>query len=82
MVSLMNLAEFGYRSAETIETALIWFRLSGLWAIILALMLHISLITTGRADYLKKSYIYPMIYFPAILFVLIGVLTDLLIGFI
>lgn len=80
MVSLMNLAEYGYRSAENIETAYIWFQFSGLWPIIPALMLHIALLSTGRSNFLKKIYAYPLIYFPAIVFIVSAVFTDLMMG--
>ncbi|MDI6644221.1 MAG: histidine kinase N-terminal 7TM domain-containing protein [Methanobacteriaceae archaeon] len=80
MVSLMNLAEYGYRSADSIETAYLWFQFSGLWPMIPALMLHISLISSGRTIILKKNYVYPLIYLPAVAFIFIAVSTDLVIG--
>lgn len=80
LLFLMNLAEFGYRSAENIEGTLIWFEINGLWPLIPALLLNISLIFTGRTDFLKKSYAYPLLYIPAVIFVIIGVSSNYLIG--
>ncbi|MGC9517919.1 MAG: histidine kinase dimerization/phosphoacceptor domain -containing protein [Methanomicrobiales archaeon] len=79
-VALMNFTEFAYRFLDNYESTIIWFQLSGLWALIPALMFHISVLSTNRTNFLQKPYAYPLIYIPSLIFVFIGVFTDLLRG--
>ncbi|MBV1730028.1 MAG: PAS domain-containing protein, partial [Methanobacterium sp.] len=80
LVSFMALTEFAYRLVENPESALFWLKVSTLWPLIPAIMLQIALIFTNRGYLLKNKFAYPLIYGPALLFILFGFTTDLLIG--
>ncbi|RJS48492.1 MAG: hypothetical protein CIT03_07900 [Methanobacterium sp.] len=80
MVSFMAITEFAYRLVENPESALFWLKVSTLWPLIPAIMLQIALIFTNRGHILKNKFAYPLIYGPALIFILFGFTTDLLIG--
>ncbi len=76
VVSLMALAEFSYRLAETPETAYFWLKFSVLWPLIPSIMLHISLIFTNRTNILKNPFSPAIIYAPAFIFIGLGIFTN------
>jgi len=75
-VSLMSFTEFMYRIVETASGAYPWLKLSLLWPVIPALLLHISLFYSGRL----RRWMTPLIYLPAVILIIIGLGTDLLIA--
>ena len=76
-VSFTAFTEFVYRLVESPANAYIWLKLSLIWPVIPAILLHISLIYTGRR--LKPWMLVP-IYGPAAAFISTGLSTDLLIS--
>ena len=76
-VSFTAFTEFVYRLVENPADAYIWLKLSLIWPIIPAILLHISLIYTGRR---LKPWMLAPIYGPAAVFALTGLSTDLLIS--
>lgn len=77
-VGFLAFTEFGYRQAETIQTAYFWLKISTLWPLVPSLLLHISLVFT-KSRYLKNKFTYLLIYIPAIIISLFGLITSLLI---
>ncbi|MBZ2164739.1 sensor histidine kinase [Methanobacterium spitsbergense] len=67
LVGFLAFAEFQYRQTTDFQTAYIWLKISGLWPIVPAILLHISLIFTGKTDILKNKFTYLLIYIPAII---------------
>ena len=76
----MALCEFAYRLAETPETAFIWLKLSALWPLIPAVIANIALVFTRRSHILKLKVSYLIIYGPALIFVFLGLATNLFVG--
>ncbi|MCG2828483.1 histidine kinase dimerization/phosphoacceptor domain -containing protein [Methanothermobacter sp. K4] len=76
-VSFMAFTEFVYRTVATPGDAMIWLRLSLLWPVILAILLHIALNYTGKG---AGKLAVAIIYTPAVIFILTGLLTDLFIS--
>ena len=54
LVGFLAFAEFQYRQTLDFETAYLWLKISGLWPLVPAILLHISLIFTGKNKYFKK----------------------------
>ena len=78
LVGFLAFAEFQYRQTTDFQTAYIWLKISGLWPIVPAVLLHISLIFTGKTDILKKKSTYLLIYIPAIIISFYAVDTNLM----
>lgn len=57
-------------SAANSEISLLGHRVASLgWGSVFSVLLHFSLILTGKRNVLKKWWIYPIIYFPAVILV-------------
>ncbi|MFZ0441643.1 MAG: hypothetical protein WAL81_03330, partial [Methanobacterium sp.] len=67
LVGFLAFAEFQYRQTSDFETAYLWLKISGLWPIVPAILLHISLIFTRKTDLLKNKLTYILIYVPALI---------------
>ncbi len=80
LIAFMALCEFAYRLAETSSSAFIWLKLSALWPLIPAVIINIALVFTRRSHILKLKISYLIIYGPALLFVILGLGTNLFIG--
>jgi PAS domain S-box-containing protein len=78
LVGFLAFAEFQYRQTSDFETAYLWLKISGLWPIVPAILLHISLIFTGKTDLLKNKLTYILIYTPALIIAFYSVDTNLL----
>jgi PAS domain S-box-containing protein len=78
LVGFLAFAEFQYRQTSDFETAYLWLKISGLWPIVPAILLHISLIFTGKTDILKNKLTYLFIYLPALIIAFYAVDTNLL----
>ncbi|MGB9837631.1 MAG: histidine kinase dimerization/phosphoacceptor domain -containing protein [Methanothermobacter sp.] len=76
-VSFMAFTEFVYRTVATPGDAMIWLRLSLLWPIIPAILLHTALTYTGKR---VGKPVLAVIYAPAIVFILTGLMTNLFIS--
>ncbi|QHN08063.1 histidine kinase dimerization/phosphoacceptor domain -containing protein [Methanothermobacter sp. THM-2] len=76
-VSFMAFTEFVYRTVAAPGDAIIWLRLSLLWPIIPSILLHTALTYTRRR--VGKPAL-AVIYAPALIFILTGLLTDLFIS--
>ena len=78
LVGFLAFAEFQYRQTSDFETAYLWLKISGLWPIVPAILLHISLIFTGKTGLLKNKLTYILIYTPALILAFYSVDTNLL----
>jgi len=78
LVGFLAFAEFQYRQTSDFQTAYLWLKISGLWPIVPAILLHISLIFTGKKDILKNKLTYFLIYAPALIIAFYAVDTNLL----
>ncbi|HEX7467638.1 MAG TPA: histidine kinase dimerization/phosphoacceptor domain -containing protein [Methanobacterium sp.] len=78
LVGFLAFAEFQYRQTSDFETAYLWLKISGLWPIVPAILLHISLIFTRKTDLLKNKLTYILIYVPALIIAFYSIDTNLL----
>jgi len=76
MVGFLAFAEFQYRQTSDFQTAYLWLKISGLWPIVPAILLHISLIFTGQTNLLKNKLTYVLIYAPAVIIAILAVDTN------
>jgi PAS domain S-box-containing protein len=74
LIGFLAFIEFGYRQAEFIETAILWIKVSSLWTLVPALLLNIFLVFTGKSELLKHRYTYILIYAPALVLAIIGII--------
>jgi PAS domain S-box-containing protein len=70
--------EFGYRQADSAETASVWLRASSLSFLVAPLALHFVLIFTGEAKLFRSQITYLFLYLPALMFAVLGITTDVL----
>ena len=77
LVGFLAFTEFGYRQAETIQTAYLWLKISTLWPLVPSLLLHISLIFT-KSKILKNKLAYILVYLPPIIIIILASTTNLL----
>ena len=75
LVAFLAFIEFGYRQAETINTAVFWLKLSTLWPFVPSILINISLVFTDKKELLKHKLTYFLIYTPAIIISVVGLLT-------
>ena len=59
--------EFGYRQADTLQIAQLWYRIGGFWPIGIAVLLHFVLVYTKRTRFMR-FWGYLAIYGPALVF--------------
>ena len=78
LVGFLAFAEFQYRQTTDFQTAYLWLKLSGLWPLVPPILLHISLIFTGKTEILKNKFVYLLMYVPAIIISIYAVTTNLL----
>ena len=78
LVGFLAFAEFQYRQTLDFETAYLWLKISGLWPLVPAILLHISLIFTGKKNILKNKNIYLLIYVPALIISFYAIDSNLL----
>jgi PAS domain S-box-containing protein len=76
MVGFLAFAEFQYRQTLDFQTAYLWLKISGLWPIVPAILLHISLIFTGKTNILKHKIMYVLIYAPALIIAFFAIDTN------
>ena len=76
MVGFLAFAEFQYRQTSDFQTAYLWLKISGLWPLVPAILLHISLIFTGKTNLLKNKLTYVLIYAPAVIIAILAVDTN------
>ncbi len=79
LVGFLAFAEFQYRQTSDFETAYLWLKVSGIWPLVPSILLHISIIFTGKTGLLNK-WTYVLIYTPAILIALVALDTNLLLA--
>ncbi len=79
LVGILALVEFEYRQAGSFETAFFWLKISGLWPLVPAILLHISLIFT-KSKLLSYKLTYLAIYLPALIISYLAVTTGLLLS--
>jgi len=76
LIGFLAFTEFAYRQAETIGTAIFWLRLSTLWPLVPAVLIHIALVFTGKKGLLKHELTYLLIYAPAVIISVVGLITN------
>ncbi len=75
-VSYMAFAEFALRISLSYEESAFWIRYLCFWPFSQSFQIHFCMILTQKTELLKKKFTYFLIYFPAIFFSLIGLVTD------
>ncbi len=73
------LTEYFTRTAVNIEVAYFWNRASFIWPFFSAFLMHFTLVFTENS-LLKKRRTYLLLYGPALVFSLIGLFTDEIVG--
>ncbi|MFC1951118.1 ATP-binding protein [Chloroflexota bacterium] len=68
-------AEFGYRQADTLQTAQLWYKIGSFWPIPIALLLHFILVYTKHTR-LMCAWGHLAIYGPALLFSILEITTN------
>lgn len=72
LISFLAFTEFGYRQAETVETAIFWLKISSLWTLVPAVLLNIFLVYTGRDNLIRRKLTYLLIYTPSLVLAVMG----------
>lgn len=72
LVGFLAFVEFGYRQAETIDTAIFWLKISSLWTFVPSILLNIFLVYTNKDELLKRKITYLLIYTPAVALAIAG----------
>jgi PAS domain S-box-containing protein len=75
LTAFLAFTEYGYRQAETIGTATFYLQLSTLWILVPAILIHISLVFTDRKKLLESKFTYLLIYLPAVIILIVGLIT-------
>ena len=76
LIAFLAFCEFGYRQADTLNSAFLYLKLSTLWPFVPSILINIFLVFTGRNEILKhRSLTYFLIYAPAIIITIIGLAT-------
>lgn len=75
-LTLLNLSQFQLRISELPEEALLWSKLSGIWAIVAALSLHFTYELNREKR--KSLFFYLLIYAPAAILFYINLTTNLI----
>ncbi len=70
-------AQFMIYQASDIETAALWSKVLFLWPFLVSLMVHFTLVFT-ESDLLKKKITYVILYFPALIFSVVDLTTNLI----
>ena len=78
LVGFLAFAEFQYRQTTDFQTAYLWLKISGFWPLVPPILLHISLIFTGKTKILRNKFTYLLLYVPAIIIAFYAVNTNLL----
>lgn len=68
LVVYASITEAGYRTAVTVDAAGVWLRAQAFWPLVLAALLHFSLVYTGLSRWSRKWYALTLIYVPALLY--------------
>ncbi|MBN2717427.1 MAG: response regulator [Deltaproteobacteria bacterium] len=79
-VAYYSLIEFGYRISPTYDAALFFWHLDVLWPVHIAAWLHFALVFTEKTQWLKRPWLYALLYGPAAVFVLLDVLFHAVTG--
>jgi len=78
LVGFLAFVEFEYRQVVDFQSAYFWLKISGLWPLVPALLLHISLIFTEKKKLLRNKLTYIAIYVPALIITIFGMSTPLM----
>lgn len=79
-ISYWAFADFMILQAESVDTAYLWFKIGFLWPFSIALLFHFSLLFTENTKILSKNFTNFLIYFPALFFSVIELITGLISG--
>lgn len=80
VVGYISFTEFGYRQAETPETAYFWFKLSLITPILIPIMLHFIAIFTRWSNWRLLKGIIIFNYLSAVFFILLDLFTGTISG--
>jgi two-component system, cell cycle sensor histidine kinase and response regulator CckA len=75
-----SFAEYGYRQADTYDSALFWINASKFWPLSLAILLHFAMVFTEKTRLLRNWFAYAAIYSPALVLIAIDLSTGLISG--
>ncbi len=74
---IMGLAEYGMRTADNYEIALIWAKIGSLHMFPVSFLFHFSIIFFEKFNKIIKKLLYLSIYFPAAFFINLALSTDI-----
>ncbi|MGD2092420.1 MAG: histidine kinase dimerization/phosphoacceptor domain -containing protein [Candidatus Aminicenantes bacterium] len=72
----LGLIEFAYCRAETSEAVLFWMKLGLVWPLLLAVVFRFLLVFIEKTKQLKKKHIFLLIYLPALIIFILGVIES------
>ena len=72
-IAYFSFTEFGYRQSRSFDEASVWWHIDVFWSIHTAAWLHLALAFTDKNRWLKKKWVYVLIYGPAVAFILLDV---------
>ncbi|MFC1847899.1 ATP-binding protein [Chloroflexota bacterium] len=75
-LALWSLAEFGYRQADSYNTAYFWLKLSDLSFIVAPLLLHFVLFFTQESKLFQNRLTYTVMYAPALMIILLTLTSN------
>jgi PAS domain S-box-containing protein len=75
VLSIVGIAEYGMRSSDNFETALIWTRVADIFPLTIGLLVHFALTFNEKTQTIDRKIIYPFIYIPAFFLTLTAMLT-------
>ncbi|MBP2045377.1 histidine kinase dimerization/phosphoacceptor domain -containing protein [Methanobacterium aggregans] len=78
LVGFLAFVEFEYRQVVDFQTAYFWLKISGLWPLVPAILLHISLIFTEKKKILRNKLTYIAIYAPALIISIFAINTPMM----
>jgi PAS domain S-box-containing protein len=79
-LAFWSFTEFGYRQADSFETAYFWLKLSNLSFIVAPVLLHFVLVFTEESKLFKTRLTYVFMYSPALIIILVSLTTNMIGG--
>jgi len=76
-MSLYGFVEFGYRTATSLDEALVWFRLDLFWALTAVIILHFSIAFTRGDRLALDPRVLAVLYIPLLFVLVVNLFTDL-----
>ncbi|MBN2525693.1 MAG: response regulator [Deltaproteobacteria bacterium] len=79
-IAYFSFIEYGYRRSESFEEASLWWRFDVLWSVHIAVWLHLAMAFSEKTNWLKRKWIYGLIYGPSALFIILDSVAHAITG--